>query len=115
MQFIAPSRPNIPRQHVLKLRSRFLHHVLLKLKHPEAKSVDLSTIVSSNSLPCDPRPVIYEQITGPLVPSVALKTAKEQPAHQASTPKDGDSDASAPLRFNIKISCSYNIEFLHER
>ena len=35
---------------------------------------DLSTIVSSDSLPCDPHPVIYEQITGPLVRSVALKT-----------------------------------------
>jgi len=82
-------------------------HVLLKPKHPEAKSVDLSTIVSSDSLPCDPHPFIYEQITGPLVRSVALKTAKEQPAHQASTPKDGVGDASAPLRFNI--------EFLPER
>ena len=31
-------------------------------------------IVSSDSLPCDPYPIIYEQITGPLVRSVALKT-----------------------------------------
>jgi len=31
-----------------------------------------------------------------------LKT-EEQLAHQASTPKDGDGDASAPLLFNIKI------------
>jgi len=42
--------------------------------YSEAKSVDLSTIVSSDSLPCDPYPVIYEQITGPLVWSVALKS-----------------------------------------
>ena len=28
MQLIAPSRPNIPRQHVLKPRSRLLRHVL---------------------------------------------------------------------------------------
>jgi len=74
MQFIASSRPNIPRYNVLKLRSRLLHHVLLKLKNPEAKPVDLSTTVSSDSLPCDPHPVIYEQNTGPLVRSVALKT-----------------------------------------
>ena len=52
----------------------FYTDVLLKLKHPEAKSVDLSTIVSSDSLPCDPHPVIYEQITGPLVRSIALIT-----------------------------------------
>ena len=51
MQFLAPSRPNIPRQHVLKLRSRLLHRCTTELKHPEAKSVDLSTIVSSDSLP----------------------------------------------------------------
>ena len=44
------------------------------MKHPETKSVDMSTIVSSDSRPCDPHPVIYEQITGPLVRSVALKT-----------------------------------------
>ena len=62
----SPSRPNIPRQHVLKLRSRLLHHVLhvLKLKQPEAKSVDLSTIVSSDSLPCDPHPVITRATLG---------------------------------------------------
>ena len=76
MQFIAPSRSNIPRQHILKLKIHFYTDVLLKLKHPEAKSVDLSTIVSSDSLPCDPHPVIYEQITGPLVRSVALKTER---------------------------------------
>jgi len=55
----------------------FYTNVLLKLKHPKAKSFDLSMIVSSDSLPCDPHPVIiflYEQITGPLVRSVALKT-----------------------------------------
>ena len=50
-------------------------YILLKLKHREAKYIDLrSTIVYSDSLPCDPHPVIYEQITGPLVRSVALKT-----------------------------------------
>ena len=76
--------------------------MLLKLKHLEAKSVDLSTIVSSDSLPCDPYPVIYEQITGPLVRSVALKTEGTQLAHQASTSKDGDGDASASPQFNIK-------------
>ena len=52
----------------------FYTDVLLKLKHTEAKSVDLSTIVSSDSPPYDPHPVIYEKITGPLVRSVALKT-----------------------------------------
>jgi len=54
MQFIAPTRPNIPRQHVLKLRIDFYTDVLpiMKLKHPETKTVDLSTIVSSDSLPC---------------------------------------------------------------
>jgi len=75
MQSIAPSGPNIPRQYVLKLRSRLLRRcILLKLKHPEAKSVDLSAIVSSDSPPYDPHPVVYEQITGPQVRSVALKT-----------------------------------------
>ena len=53
----------------------FYTDVLLKLKHPEAKYFDLSMdVVSSDSLPCDPHPVIHEQITGPLVRSVALKT-----------------------------------------
>jgi len=74
MQIIAPSRPNISRQYVLKLRIRLLHRCTTETEHPEAKSVDLSTIVSSDSPPCDPHRVIYEQITGPLVPSVALKT-----------------------------------------
>jgi len=36
----------------------FYTDVLLKLKHPKAKSVDLSMIVSSDSLPCDPHPVM---------------------------------------------------------
>ena len=46
MQIIAPSRPNIPRQHILSLEVDFYTDVLLKLNHLEAKSVDLSTIVS---------------------------------------------------------------------
>ena len=61
---------------------------------------------TSDSLPCDPHSVIHEQITGPLVRSVALKTAKEQPAHQASTPKDGDGDASAHFKYYILNSCT---------
>ena len=62
-------------------------------------------IVSSDSRPCDPHPVIYEHITGPLVRSVALKTerAAGPSGNATSTPKDGDGDASAPLQFNIKI------------
>ena len=47
--------------------------MLLKLKHPEAKSVDLS-MSPLTPCPCDPHPVIYEKITGSLVRSVALKT-----------------------------------------
>jgi len=45
---------------------------------------------------------LYEQITGPLVRSVALKT-KGAAGPSASTPKDGDGDASAPLQFNINF------------
>jgi len=38
-----------------------------------------------------------------LGPSTTIDPPKEQPAHQASTPKDGDRDVSAPQQFNIKI------------
>ena len=47
---------------------------LLKQKHPEGKPVIPSTIDPSNPLPNEPHPVIFEQITGELVHSVALKT-----------------------------------------
>ena len=56
-------------------------------------------IVSSDSLPCDPHPVIYEQITGPLVRSVALKT--EGSAGPSGIDAQGwRGDGSAPLQFN---------------
>ena len=75
MQFIVPSRPNIPIDNTYKSSEvDFYTNVVLKLKHPEAKSFDLSMVVSADSLLCDPHPVICEQITGPLVRSVALKT-----------------------------------------
>ena len=50
--------------------------------------------------------VMYEQITGPLVRSVALKP-EGATGHQALTPKDGDGDASAPPQFNIFILLQY--------
>jgi len=80
--------------------------VLLKLKHPEAKYVDQSTIVSSDSLPCDPHPVIYEQITCPLVRSVALKTEGAAGPSDIDA-KDGDGDASAPLQFKMNMLFQY--------
>ena len=49
---------------------------------------------------------MYEQVTGPLVRLVALKT-KGAAGPSGMTTKDGDDDgngdASAPLQFNIKI------------
>ena len=58
MQFIAPSRPIYLDSIYYSLEVDFYTDVLLKLKHPEAKSVDLSTIVSSDSPPYDPYPVM---------------------------------------------------------
>ena len=80
----------------------FYTDVLLKLKHSEAKSVDLSTIVSSDSLPCDPHPVIYEQITGPLVRSVTLHALKTEGAAGPSG-IDAQGWRWRRLCFNIKI------------
>jgi len=37
MQFIAPSTPNIPRQHVLKLRSRLLHRCTTETETPRSQ------------------------------------------------------------------------------
>ena len=47
---------------------------ILKQKHPEGKPVIPSAIDPFNPSPNEPHPVIFEQITGQLVHTVALKT-----------------------------------------
>ena len=48
--------------------------LILKQKRPEGKPVIPSAIDPFNPSPNEPNPVIFEQITGQLVHSVALKT-----------------------------------------
>ena len=44
---------------------------ILRLKHPYAKPVTLFSIDPTNTLPSEPHPFIYEEITGALIQSDA--------------------------------------------
>ena len=47
---------------------------VLKQKHPEAKSIKPTAVVTTDHMPQEFHPVIFDEITGPLIRSTALRT-----------------------------------------
>ena len=43
-------------------------------KHPEAQSLKMSAVINEGESTRAPHPILYEQINGPLIHSIALRT-----------------------------------------
>ena len=78
---------------------------VLKQKHPEAKPINPTAVVTTNHMPQELDPVIFDEITGPLIRSTALRT-EGSASPSGMTLRGGDAYATLSIRLHQNLVMS---------
>ena len=78
---------------------------VLKQKHPEAKPINPTAVVTTDHMPQELDSVIFDEITGPLIRSTALRT-EGSASPSGMTLRGGDAYAPLSIRLHQNLVMS---------